>query len=102
MQQYEVIISEKARTLLGAHIKYMAKISPHAARKTKSQLLSSIKSLSLMPERFPFFDSDFIPRNKYRKMFVESWYLVLYQIKNHSVYVEYILDCRQDYNWLVR
>ena len=41
-------------------------------------------------------------RNKYHKMFVEKWYLILYQIKDQIVYVDYIVDCRQDYRWLVR
>ncbi len=31
-------------------------------------------------------------------MFVEKRYLVLYQIKDQTVYVEYIVDCRQDYS----
>ena len=35
-------------------------------------------------------------------MYVEKWYLVLYQILDDTVYVEYILDCRKDYHWLIR
>lgn len=30
-----------------------------------------------------------------------KWYLVLYQIQDSTVYVEYILDCRKDYSWLI-
>lgn len=43
----------------------------------------------------------YITQNKYHKMFIEKWYLVLYQIKDDTVYVDYILDCRKDYSWLV-
>ena len=43
----------------------------------------------------------YVPKNKYHKMFIEKWYLVLYQIQDDTVYVDYILDCRQDYSWLV-
>jgi len=35
-------------------------------------------------------------------MFVEKWYLILYQIKEQTVYVDYIVDCRQNYSWLVK
>ena len=35
-------------------------------------------------------------------MFVAKWYLVLYQIQDDTVYVDYILDCRKDYSWLIR
>ena len=47
-----------------------------------------------MPQRFPFFDEMYITPNKYHKMFVEKWYLILYQIQDDTVYVEYILDWR--------
>jgi hypothetical protein len=55
-----------------------------------------------MPERCPFLDEDFVPRGKYHKIFVEKRYLILYQIKDRTVYVDYIVDCRQDYCWLLR
>jgi len=55
-----------------------------------------------MPERFPFLKAEFIPPNKYHKIFVAKCYLVLYQIKGQTVYVDYIIDCRQDYGWLMR
>ncbi len=63
--------------------------------------MTAIRSLSDMPQRYPFFEADFIPRNKYHRMYVEKWYLVLFQIRDNTVYVDYILDCRQDYQWLV-
>lgn len=87
--------------LLG-HVRFLAQKSPTAARRTKNELLDAIRSLSTMPERFPFFCAEFIPLNKYHKMFVEKWYLILYQVKDQMVYIDYIVDCRQDYKWLVR
>ena len=62
---------------------------------------SSNPFLEHMPQRFPFFEEAYIPPNKYHKMFIEKWYLVLYQIQDDTVYVEYIVDCRKDYNWLI-
>ena len=102
MPRYKVIVADRAKVMLGAHIKFVAKVSPTAARETKSRILAAIRSLSKMPERFPFFDEDYIPRGKYHKMYVENWYLVLYQIKDQTVHVDYIVDCRQDYGWLIR
>ena len=99
---YKVIISERARQMLASHIRFLAQKSPAAARKIKNDLMSAIRSLQQMPERFPFLMAEFIPPNKYHKMFVEKRYLILYQIKTQTVYVDYIVDCRQDYQWLVR
>lgn len=100
--QYKVIVSERARQMLAGHVRFMAQKNPSAAREVKNQLMDAIRSLHQMPERYPFLDADFIPLNKYHKMFVEKWYLVLYQIKDQIVYIDYIVDCRQDYQWLVR
>lgn len=100
--QYKVIVSPRTRQMLASHVRFLAHKSPTAARKTKNKLMDAIRSLSQMPERFPFLEGEFIPPNKYHKMYVEKWYLVLYQIKDQIVYVDFIVDCRQDYRWLVR
>ena len=99
--QYKVIVSDRARQMLAGHVCFLAQKSPTAAYRTKNELMDAIRSLSTMPERFPFLNAEFIPLNKYHRMFVEKWYLILYQIKDQTVYVDYIVDCKQDYGWLV-
>ena len=101
MERYEVIVADWAKTMLGTHIKFLAQVNPAAARDTKKRLLAAIRSLSQMPERFPFLDEEFVPRGKYRKLYVDNWYLILFQIKGMTVFVDYIVDCRQDYGWLI-
>ncbi|MFA6942192.1 MAG: type II toxin-antitoxin system RelE/ParE family toxin [Clostridiaceae bacterium] len=100
--QYKVIVSDRARQMLAGHVLFLLQKSPAAARKVKNKLMDAIRSLYQMTEHFPFLEAEFIPPNKYHKMFVEKWYLVLYQVKDQMVYVDYILDCRQDYGWLLR
>ena len=100
--QYKVIVSDRARQMLAGHVRFLAQKSPSAARKIKNDLMDAIRSLHQIPERFPFLNAEFIPLNKYHKMFVEKWYLILYQIKDQAVYVDYIVDCRQDYGWLIQ
>ncbi len=100
--QYKVIVSDRARQMLAGHVRFLAQKSPTAARKIKNNLMNAIRSLHQMPERFPFFEAAFIPPNKYHKMFVEKWYLILYQIKDQTVSIDCIVDCRQDYGWMVR
>jgi len=100
--EYKVIVSDRARQMLAGHVRFLAQKSPAAARKTKNELMDAIRCLATMPERFPFLNTEFVPLNKYHKMFVEKWYLILYQIKGQMVYVDYIVDCRRDYWWLVQ
>lgn len=101
-RKYKVIVSDRAKRMLGTHIRFMAQVNKQAATAKKKEIMSAIRSLSQMPQRLPFFEELYIPPNKYHKMFIEKWYLVLYQIQDDTVYVEYILDCRKEYRWLIR
>ena len=86
-EKYKVIISEKAKNMLASNIAFIAKVSADAATKQKKAVIDGIRSLEQM--------------NKcYSKMFIKKWYLMLYQIQEDVVYVDYILDYRKDYQWL--
>ena len=100
--KYKVIISERAKEMLGVHLRFLAQSSKTAAQKLKSRLIAEIRSLADMPHRYPFLNEEYMPPNKYHKLYVEDWYLVLYQVKDNTVFVDWIVDCRQDYHWLIR
>ena len=100
--QYQVIISDRAKEMLGLHLRFLAKGNRPASKKLKDRFMEELRSLREMPQRYPFFHEDSIPANKYHKLYVENWYLVLYQIQDDKVYVDWIVDCRQDYQWLLR
>ena len=100
--KYKVIISDRTKEMLSMHIRFLAQINKTAATKLKSRLVEEIRSLQDMPQRYPFFNENYIPANKYHKLYVENWYLVLYQIRDDTVYVDWIVDCRQDYQWLLK
>ena len=102
MKKYNVIVSDLAAREFTNHIAFLSNVSKSAAKDLKARMLEALRSLEAMPNRFPFFGEPYIPANKYHKMYVQNWYLVLYQIKDDTVYVDYILDCRQDYTWLVK
>ena len=100
-KKYKVIVSDRAKRMLGTHIRFMAQVNKDTAKAKKKELMEAMRSLERMPQRFPFFEEAYMPTNKYHKMFIEKWYLVLYQIQDDTVYVDYIVDCRKDYNWLI-
>lgn len=100
-KKYKVIVSDKAKRMLGTHLRFIAQVNKKAAVAKKKELMAAMRSLEYMPQRFPFFDEAYIPPNKYHKMYVPKWYLVLYQVKDETVYVDYVLDCREDYDWLI-
>ncbi len=102
MKQYKVIVSQKSMDCIAGMVLYIAEENMQAARNVKNAILGAIRSLQSMPERAPFLEGEFIPYNKYRKMVVLRRYLIIYQIKDNVVYVDYVVDCKQDYEWLVK
>ncbi len=102
MRKYKVLVSPKAKEMLDKHIDFLAQVNAASARNNKNEIMKGLRSLSDMPARFPLFESDYIKSGKYHKMYIEKWYLVLYQIIDDTVYVEYIIDCRENYSWLLK
>lgn len=100
--KYTVIISDRAKQMLGQHIHFLAQVNKNAAVELKKRFLEAFRSLESFPHRYPFFSADFIPPNKYHKLYIKNWFLVLYQIKDDRVYIDWIVDCRQDYSWLLK
>jgi len=100
-RKYIVIISERASEMLVSHTRFLAQVSEQAAQNLIEEFKVSAKSLEDLPERNPRFDVPDMPINKYRKLLLGKQYLLIYQIKGNVVYVDYIVDCRQDYEWLL-
>ena len=98
---YDLVISDAALAMLDSHVEFLARVSEQAAINLMDTVLSDIASLSQFPERFPFFESTFIPDNRYRKMLSAKRYIVLYEICGNDVCIDYIVDCRQDFEWLL-
>lgn len=99
--KYRVIISDQAKQNLLLHVRFLAQINKSAAQKLRQRIVAEIRSLEQMPHRYPFLNAEFIPPNKYHKLYIENYYLILYQIRDDTVYVDWIVDCRQDYQWLI-
>ena len=100
-KKYEVIISDRAMTMLATHVRFLAQVSNNAAVKLRDELISEMKELERMPESYSWLNNKYLPANKYRKKLVCKRYLLIYQIIDHTVYVDYVVDCRQDYGWLL-
>lgn len=100
-KRYTVIVSDRAAAMLVNHIRFLARISPEAAKKLHKEIIAEAKALEFMPESYPRLICDEIPANKYRKKLVSKRYLLIYQIKDDKVYIDHILDCRQDCKWLL-
>ena len=98
---YQVVISDRAVGLLLRHVHFVAQVNVQAAERLREEIMEAAKSLQRFPERNMWLCDPMLPVSKYRKMLVSKRYLLVYQIKDDTVLIEYLLDCRQDYQWLL-
>ncbi|HMM22638.1 MAG TPA: type II toxin-antitoxin system RelE/ParE family toxin [Selenomonadales bacterium] len=98
---FTVVISEEAAQMLVSHARFLAQVSEAAAQRLIEDFQSKAKSLEQYPERNPALMDPLITPAKYRKLLLEKRYLLIYQIKGSIVYVDAVVDTRQDYGWLL-
>lgn len=95
MKRYKVLVSGAARNMLTEHIAFLAKVNPAAAQRLRREIMDGIDALVEMPERYPYLDAT-DRGDPYRKMVISHRYLVLYLVDGDTVWVEHILDGRQE------
>jgi plasmid stabilization system protein ParE len=100
-KRYQVIIAERAGEMLVQHTRFLAQVSSQAADKLRIDIIEAAKSLQEFPERGSWLVDPALPANEYRKLLVDKRYLLIYKIKDDKVYIDYMVDCRQEYSWLI-
>ncbi len=98
---YQVIIADQAVQMLISHSRFLAQSSETAALQLIAEFNEKVKSLERFPERNPWLLDVMVPPGKYRKLIMAKRYLLIYQVKDGTVYIDLVLDCRQDYDWLL-
>ena len=102
LQKYSVRVSEDAKRMLNAHTAFLAQVSEDAAQRLVDSFILAADSLKSMPERCPWFSAEYVPRYLYRYLLFMERYAIIFQVEATEVYVEYVIDLRQDYSWLFR
>lgn len=100
-KEYSVIVSRLAARMLTEHAAFLAKVSPDKADRLVDSFEKAAESLKKMPHRCPRISRELIPDGNYRSLVFEKRYLIIYRIFSESVYIDYIVDCRQDFGWLL-
>lgn len=101
MDKYQIIISEKATQMLISHATFIAQVNREAAQDFITEFESVAASLESMPHRSPWLRGEYIPKHTYRRIIFGKYYMILYQVKDNIVYADYIIDTRQNYQWLL-
>jgi len=100
-EQYQVIVSERAAEMLCSHVRFLAQVNRQAAERLRREVIEAAESLQSFPERGVWLTDPLLPHHTYRKILVGDRYMLIYLIRDVRVYIDSIVDCRQDYQWLI-
>ena len=98
MNEYKVVISQRAFTSLFECISFVKRISPNSVEKLYLEIISAINSLSAFPNRNPEIKDLTVRQTPIRRMIIcEGRYAIIYKISNNNeVFVYDVLDNRRD------
>ena len=101
MDQYQVIISNKAHSDIAECVGFVKNVSLEAARQLVKDIYSSIASLNVLPERNPVFE---MPKSfpfTLRKHIINNRYIALYTVEEQKVVIYRLLDSRRKFGHII-
>lgn len=96
MGKYTVIVSRRADVMLVRHTRFLANVSIPAAKGLVAEFGKVVDSLEDNPFQFPVETDYELPPEKFRKALFGKRYKVLFTVEGKTVYLDAVLDCRQD------
>ena len=82
--------------MLIRHAGFLARVSVPAAEKMVSEFELVLDSLEENPYQYPVDDDYNLPQGMYRKALFRKWYKVLFSISGTKVFLDAVVDCRQN------
>lgn len=96
MGKYTVIVSRRADAMLVRHTRFLANVSIPAAKGLIAEFEKVVDTLENNPFLFPEETDYDLPPGKFRKAMFGKRYKALYTVEGETVYLDAVLDCRQD------
>jgi len=90
MDNYKLIYSPEASMMLRSHIEFLSRVSVKASEKLSKEYIEAIKR---NPNGYPYFNT----KSVYRKYIFYKRYLIIYLVEKNIIYIDYIVDTRQNY-----
>ena len=96
MSKYTVIASKRVDEMLIYHARFLAQVRISAAKQMVAEFAEILDALEKNPYQFPFETGYDLPNGVYRKALFCKWYKAIFSISENTVYLDAVLDCRQD------
>ena len=95
MTKYKVIVSRHVAENLLEHVSFISNVSLVAARSFISEYEEILNRLEDNPFEFQV-DTTIENTDEYRRAIFAKWYKCLFVIEGTTVYVDSVVDCRQE------
>jgi len=98
-RKFDVAFARRAEIMLLSHASFIAQVSPNAARKLLADCQRRVNVIAGNPLQFPFADELDIPNipfETYRKCLFGNRYKIIFLFENNLVYIDTIIDSRQE------
>ena len=93
MNDYKILYSPRSDIMLEAHVEFLSRVSAKASRNLLKEYFIGIENIKLNPYGYPYLDE----RKIYRRYIFYKRYLIIYLVEKFIIYIEYIVDTRQNY-----
>lgn len=93
---YTVVFASRVDAQLLKHTEFLARVSVPAAKTFRNAFAQILEELETNPFRFPTETDSNLPKGVYRKALFAKQYKALFSVVGSTVYLDAVVDCRQD------
>ena len=97
MTELKISITQRAFSSITEHILFVRNVSFETAKELYEETMTSLRSLSSFPERYPEIQDLRIAGARIRKMSIhDGRYVALYKVDGDTIVVYDVVDSRKD------
>ena len=97
MAELKISITQRAFSSITEHMLFVRNVSLEAAKELYEETMTSLRSLSSFPERYPEIQDLRIAGARIRKMSIHNGrYVALYKVDGDTVVIYDVIDTRKD------
>ena len=88
--------------MLRRHTLFISRVSLPRAEMFVDEFEAIAGQLKENPFLYPLDEDDNLPVGKYRKAVFAKWYKLLFWVKDTTVYIDAVCDCREDLTRIIQ
>ena len=95
---YQIILARRVDGMLLRYVSFLARASVPAAKKFRAGFAHLLERLEQNPMQFPVEEDLNLPSGQYRSALFAKRYKAVFMVEGSTVYLDAVLDCRQDHS----